>query len=91
MKTILLWGLLLSISVALFSFLASSWPDGLEKVAGDKGFIEKGEVVLFNAPIPDYCVPGLKSENFATVLAGIIGVLAVSVLTYLVAKLAVKR
>ena len=53
----------LSVALAvLVSPGASSSPDGLEKVAEDKGFLEKAEEtepVWNNAPIPDYAVPGL--------------------------------
>lgn len=69
----------LSISLFLAGFLspfASSLPDGLEKVAGDFGFIEKGKVVLAS-PMADYLFPGIESEKLATSLAGIIGVLLV--------------
>ena len=90
MKNILMWGVLFSIIVALFSFLASEWPDGLEKVADDKGFIERGETILFHAPIPDYLLPGISNESLATVSAGIIGVLILFAVTYCVAKILMK-
>ncbi len=59
----ILAGLALSVALALIiSPFASSSPDGLEKVAEDKGFIEKGErePVWDSAPMPDYAFPGLK-------------------------------
>lgn len=49
----------------LVSPWASSSPDGLEKVAEDKGFLEKAEETepaWNNAPIPDYAMPGLTKE-----------------------------
>jgi len=62
----------------IISILASSWPDGLEKVAENLGFIEKGEGdPAFASPIPDYTMPGLKNEKFATSIAGILGTIIV--------------
>ena len=59
-------GLAIAVALALFvSPWASSSPDGLEKVAEDKGFIEKAEEtepVWESSPIPDYAVPGLTAE-----------------------------
>jgi cobalt/nickel transport protein len=61
----ILAGLALSVAMALIvSPWASSSPDGLEKVAEDKGFIEKAEEtepVWSEAPIADYAVPGMTS------------------------------
>ena len=71
--------LLLSLVLGVFvSPFASSEPDGLEKVAEDKGFIhvaEETEPVWDSAPIPDYVVQGLENEGVATGLAGLIGTL----------------
>ncbi len=63
------------IMAALLSPYASPDPDGLERVAEDKGFIEKGEGHdVFTAPMPDYEVPGLDDAIKGPV-AGIIGTL----------------
>jgi cobalt/nickel transport protein len=68
-KSILIFtlaGLAIAVALALIvSPWASSSPDGLEKVAEDKGFIEKAEEtepVWESSPIPDYAVPGLTEE-----------------------------
>ncbi|MGQ9476165.1 MAG: PDGLE domain-containing protein [Actinomycetota bacterium] len=62
----ILAGLLVSVALALLvSPWASSSPDGLEKVAEDKGFLEKAEETdpaWESAPIPDYAIPGLTRE-----------------------------
>ena len=73
-KEILL-GLMIAVFLALvISPFASPWPDGLEKVASDKGFLEKGEIEpMLNSPIPDYSWPGIKNEMLATSLAGLFG------------------
>lgn len=81
--------LLLGIAISPF---ASSSPDGLEKVAEDKGFLEKGEgEAIFASPIPDYAWPGIKNEKMATSWAGAAGTLIVFVVTYGVAALVRKR
>ncbi|MDD4909651.1 MAG: PDGLE domain-containing protein [Candidatus Omnitrophica bacterium] len=72
-----------SLILALFlagalSLFASSWPDGLEKVAETKGFLEKGEGrPVFVSPVPDYAWPGMENEGLATAAAGIAGTLIV--------------
>lgn len=81
-------GLLLSLIVAGIIFLfASSLPDGLERVAADKGFLQRGEVhPALKAPLADYGVPKIPSERLATALAGIFGTLLVFTLAYLLAS-----
>lgn len=69
-------GLSLAIILAIFSFLASSSPDGLERIAEDKNFIEKA-VSIIKSPVPDYLFPGINNEKLAGSLAGISGVLIV--------------
>jgi len=92
-KKDIILGLLAALFLAFFiSPFASSWPDGLEKVALDKGFLEKGEVTpVFTSPVPDYAWPGTKSERMATSLAGIFGTLLVFSAGYAVATLLRKR
>ena len=70
-------GLLVAIGLALVvSGFASSSPDGLEKVAGDKGFLETTKDHLFaDSPVADYAVKGVGNERLSTGLAGLIGVL----------------
>jgi cobalt/nickel transport protein len=77
-KRDMILGLVVAVAVVLlFSPFASSWPDGLERVAKDLGFFEKGEgAEVLKAPIPDYKVPGLDNEGFSTALSGTIGTLA---------------
>ncbi len=71
----------LALIVALFlgvliSPFASSWLDGLERVAEDKNFLKKGEgEPLVESPVPDYIFPGVKNERVATALAGAAGTL----------------
>ena len=57
----------------VFSLLASAWPDGLEKVAEDVGFIKLAENVRVPVPTPlaDYGIEGLGS--LGTSISGVIG------------------
>ena len=69
-------GLALSLIIAFFlSPLASSYPDGLEKVAETLGFIEvsEGAEAWTNSPAPDYSLPGVRSGGLSTGLAGAAG------------------
>jgi len=65
---------LVCLAVACLSPLASSSPDGLERVAEDKGFIGLAGEAPFQI-IADYVFPGIENEALATILAGIIGTL----------------
>lgn len=60
------------LALAIISPLASSSPDGLEKVAEDKGFIEMAGEPPYQI-IADYVFPGIENEAIATIIAGIIG------------------
>ena len=73
-------GLVLALALAVFvAPFASSAPDGLERVARDKGFASKldGEPVGPPAPMPGYAAPGVKHSRLSTALAGVAGVLLV--------------
>ena len=75
-------GLFVSLVIAVFlSPLASSDPDGLEKVAEEQGFLEhaeaEGVTVWESSPVPDYEAPGVKSNFMKTGLAGLIGVVII--------------
>ncbi len=63
---------------------ASSSPDGLEKVAQDKAFIENGKLhaVQQDAPVADYAFPGIDNPRVATGVAGFVGTLFVFGLGY---------
>jgi len=83
-------GLLVALGLAIISPLASPWPDGLEAVAEDKGFIDVALQPAF-AIIPDYVFPGVRNEALATVLAGLIGTLFLFGLSYGLGSLLRKR
>jgi cobalt/nickel transport protein len=89
-----LGGALLALALAAFlSPFASTAPDGLEKVAGDKGFLEKGEGPPYWlwALIPDYVIPGIRNASLATSLAGLLGTLLVLGMGYGLARLVKSR
>lgn len=75
----ILFGLATALLLALvLSPFASPWPDGLEKIASDKGFLQKGEgKTVLPAPLSDYTWPGIKSARLSTRIAGVIGTLTV--------------
>ncbi|MBX6389535.1 MAG: PDGLE domain-containing protein [Frankia sp.] len=75
-RLFLVAGLFVAFVLAAFvSGFASSSPDGLEKVAEDKGFLEQGRDHAFSDwPIADYAVSGIGNERLAGGLAGVIGV-----------------
>ncbi len=66
-------GYILALVVALFAPLASGEPDGLERIAEDKGFIEEAEDAHYEV-IADYAFPGIDNEEMATILGGWTGV-----------------
>ena len=74
-------GLAVCLLVACLSPLASSSPDGLERVAEDKGFIDLGQGAPFQV-IADYVFPGIQNEALATILAGLIGTLVLFGVAY---------
>ncbi|MFN3763376.1 MAG: energy-coupling factor ABC transporter permease [Anaerolineae bacterium] len=69
-------GLAIALVLALLSPLASSYPDGLERVAENLGFMERAQEPLYEL-IPDYAFPGISNEALATIVAGIVGTLIV--------------
>jgi hypothetical protein len=77
LRLFLIGGLLVTAGLALFvSGFASGSPDGLEKVAGDQGFLQAARDHLFaDGPLADYTVKGIDNERLSTGVSGLIGVL----------------
>jgi cobalt/nickel transport system permease protein len=65
-------GILFSLLAVLISPLASSNPDGLERVAQDLGFLQQSEGTPLQI-LPDYSIPVLGETAFSTILAGLVG------------------
>lgn len=76
MKGILVF---LVISILLAAFIgpiASSLPDGLEKVAQTLGFERRAlDTPVVASPLPDYSAPGISHPYVSTSIAGVIGTL----------------
>ena len=74
------WFILAGVLVALLlagfgSYYASSAPDGLEKVAYDKGLYNGArDSATAGSPLADYSVSGVTNERLSGGLAGVIGV-----------------
>ncbi len=83
-------GLLLAIVMALLSPLASPHPDGLVRLAQDKGFAGKAREATIRL-IPDYLFPGIENGAVARTVAGVVGTLGVFGLGYGVAWLLRRR
>jgi hypothetical protein len=68
--------LLVSLVLAgVVSYYASSNPDGLEKVAADKGITAKEKDHSFkDSPLGDYGVKGVENARLSGGLSGVIGV-----------------
>jgi hypothetical protein len=56
----------------MLSPLASTAPDGLEKVAEEHGFIESARSPFYHL-VADYLFPGIANEAVATIIAGLLG------------------
>lgn len=81
------WIIILCVALllAIASPLASSYPDGLERVAEDHSFLESAAEPFYNI-IPDYTFPGVSNEALATIIAGLVGTLILFGLGYGVAS-----
>jgi cobalt/nickel transport system permease protein len=75
-RTLWVTGLVTSLVLAGFvSFYASADPDGLEKVAHDKGIDKKEEEhAAAGSPLADYGVKDVSDARLSGGLAGVIGV-----------------
>jgi len=82
MRNIILLSILIAVAAA---FLASSHPDGLEKVAESLGFLEAG--VERSSVMTDYTVPFISHAGISTALAGMVGVFATLAVFWVSAKL----
>ena len=87
------FGLVISLGLGMFiSPIASTWPDGLEKVAAAFGFLGRAvKTPLFPSPIPDYALPGITSPAWATAVAGGIGTTVVFLVVLVIARLIFPR
>jgi cobalt/nickel transport system permease protein len=85
-----LGGGIAALIVVLLSPLASADPDGLERVAENLGFLDRG----LDAPyqlIPDYTLPFLGETPISTIVAGLLGALVVAAIAFGIARLIRRR
>jgi hypothetical protein len=72
---------------------ASAAPDGLNRVAEDHAFGDRGKLASLqeDSPVPGYAFPGVENEKLAKGLAGFTGTLLVFALGFGIAKTARRR
>ena len=78
-------GIIISLIVVLLSPFASANPDGLERVAGDLGFLDTAQSAPYQV-IPDYTVPFLGNTPISTIAAGVIGLIVVGIVVVLLGQ-----
>jgi cobalt/nickel transport system permease protein len=88
-RSLALFGGVAAFCALFLSPLASSLPDGLNRVARDVGFAGK-ESGAVGGLIPHYAIPGL-SGNLATGLAGLLGVVITISIGYSIAMIVKRR
>lgn len=76
--------------VVAAAFLASSDPDGLERVAGDQGIIGRAQDALY-AILPDYTIPGIDDPVVSTILSGVVGIAIVFGIMWLLGRSLARR
>ena len=70
--------------------VASSDPDGLERVAADVGFAPQGEEAAFEV-LPGYSVPFLGEGSVSVIVAGLIGVALIFGVMWLLGRRLTRR
>ena len=78
-------GIVISLLAVLISPLASGSPDGLERIAEDIGFLERGMDAPYEI-LPDYTIPFLGETGLSTILAGVVGALILMGILILVGR-----
>jgi cobalt/nickel transport system permease protein len=83
-------GLLILVVFLFVAPFASAWPDGLERVAARLGFDHRA-IEAGHGAMQGYEIPGIGSPVQATVVAGLIGMIAVFGLSVVVARILIPR
>ena len=78
-------GIIISLIVVFLSPFASANPDGLERVAGDLGFLDSGQAPAYRI-LSDYTVPFLGNTPVSTIAAGVIGLIVAGVFVVLLGQ-----
>lgn len=71
------------------TWMASTAPDGLNRVAADLGFATRA-ITLYRAPLAGYAVPGLPG-GLAGSVAGVAGAAMVGAMVWAVGRLLARR
>jgi cobalt/nickel transport protein len=92
-KRLYIIGFVITLLIAgVFSFYASSSPDGLEKVAIDLGFIDTAkDSAVSDTALAEYGVKGVENERLSVGIAGIVGVFATGLVMYTIVRLLGKK
>jgi cobalt/nickel transport system permease protein len=77
-------GMIIALAVVLLSPLASTNPDGLNRVAMDMGFIQTAQVGT--GPLAGYTIPFLSSVPMSKIVAGAIGVIVVLAIAFIAGR-----
>jgi cobalt/nickel transport system permease protein len=77
-------GVMIALAVVLLSPLASTNPDGLNRVAMNMGFIHTAQVGT--GPLAGYKVPFLSSLPVSKIVAGAVGVIVVLAIAYIAGR-----
>ena len=87
------WGIgivIVALVVIVLAPLASSDPDGLERVAEDNGFISQAQNVV-GGLLGDYAIPGIDDPAVSTVLSGLLGVAILLAVVFLLGRVLARR
>jgi len=76
--------------VIVLAPLASSDPDGLERVAIDSGFAEQGQEAAYEI-LPGYSIPGLGDGSLSLIVAGLVGVTLIFGAMWLLGRVLARR
>ncbi|HEX5826799.1 MAG TPA: PDGLE domain-containing protein [Candidatus Limnocylindrales bacterium] len=76
--------------VVILAPLASSDPDGLERVAEDTGFIGQAEN-LVSGLLGDYAIPGIDDPAVSTILSGLLGLALVLGIMFVLGRVLARR
>jgi cobalt/nickel transport system permease protein len=82
-------GVLIALAVVLLSPLASTDPDGLNRVAMNLGFIHNAQTA--SGPFAGYKIPFLANTSASKILAGILGTLVVLAAVFFTGRALQKR
>jgi ABC-type Fe3+ transport system permease subunit len=79
-----------AVVVVVLAPLASSDPDGLERVAEDTGFIERAQN-FFSGLLSGYAIPGIDDPVVSTILSGLLGVAIVVGVVFVLGRVVARR